>query len=504
MNFEGENISLRDALFVDNITGDLENFRVSSSCVARVLVFPPVNNYHRFLIHKVVETGFPQFTTFSVGEGIDRRTVVCFQQHLLEYTLNQSQICPVESVSEVTRTTNYNEEKIVSIKAVGDVQNPETSESTPTVVDVKNPLDCIVDLEEESSVDITLVDPGASSSGSTLCENKTNTACEVDSLVDEDTNEINEMKITAGINEAASGDGMKSCGSLSSATGTTQSNVSSNNNKKSRARRPAMAVYVPPRGRMPTTAGKLCTARPVSPSCKSEEMTEKVAESSVAVPKVSVPAGLDATEQVVNEITVAVGGVQIQAPQIDYLAFQTSDSTINIDQFGHVIELYDFPSEYRTVDLVNAFPAFTSRWDIKWVDDTHALGVFSSSEVAAEALAVRHPSIMTRPLNMATPQSKCKARSVLDELLPYKPRPVSCTAPARRLLQWALGSGMRVPEASKLENERLMEARRRKEEGRRRDGTEERKKRREDGGGGRVCKLGAVDKKLRHDEHDHR
>ena len=27
--------------------------RVRSSSIARVLVFPPVNNYHRFLIHKV-------------------------------------------------------------------------------------------------------------------------------------------------------------------------------------------------------------------------------------------------------------------------------------------------------------------------------------------------------------------------------------------------------------------------------------------------------------------
>merc|ERR1712061_508490 len=35
----------------------------------------------------VVETGFPEFTTFSVGEGEDRRTVVCFQQQLLEFTL---------------------------------------------------------------------------------------------------------------------------------------------------------------------------------------------------------------------------------------------------------------------------------------------------------------------------------------------------------------------------------------------------------------------------------
>lgn len=53
MNFEGQNISLTDALFVDSVTGDLESWRVSSETITRVLVFPPVNNYHRFLIHKV-------------------------------------------------------------------------------------------------------------------------------------------------------------------------------------------------------------------------------------------------------------------------------------------------------------------------------------------------------------------------------------------------------------------------------------------------------------------
>lgn len=210
----------------------------------------------------------------------------------------------------------------------------------------------------------------------------------------------------------------------------------------------------------------------------------------------------DVTDQVVREITVAVGGVQIEAPEIDYLSFQTTDSTINIDQFGHVIELYDFPPHLKTNDLVDAFHAFTSRWDIKWVDDTHALGVFSSSEVAAEALAFRHPTILTRPLNMATPQSKSKARSVVEELLPYKPRPVSCTAPARRLLQRALGSGMRVPEASKLENERLREAQRRKaEEARRKSGggeANERRKRHDEG-----PKM-PIEKKHRHDEHDDR
>ena len=53
MNFEGQNISLSDALFVDHITGDLESWRIKSDSITRVLVFPPVNNYHRFLVHKV-------------------------------------------------------------------------------------------------------------------------------------------------------------------------------------------------------------------------------------------------------------------------------------------------------------------------------------------------------------------------------------------------------------------------------------------------------------------
>ena len=80
-------------------------------------------------------------------------------------------------------------------------------------------------------------------------------------------------------------------------------------------------------------------------------------------------------------------------------------------------------------------PSSPLRWDIKWVDDTHALGVFCSAEAAAEALSTPHPTIKSRPLNMATTQSKLKARSVCDLLLPYKPRPATSTAPARRLLQ---------------------------------------------------------------------
>ena len=126
-----------------------------------------------------------------------------------------------------------------------------------------------------------------------------------------------------------------------------------------------------------------------------------------------------------------------------------------------------FFQNFAVIFLPAPLTIYFYRWDIKWVDDTHALGVFSSSEVAAEALALRHPQIKSRPLNMATAQSKCKARAVCEYLLPYKPRPATSTAPARRLIQWALGSDKKVPAASKVEQDRLREAIKRKEEDKR-------------------------------------
>lgn len=52
-----------------------------------VLLFPPVNSYRRFLIHKVCESitaNQPKsLSTFSIGAGDQRRTVVCCRYQLL-------------------------------------------------------------------------------------------------------------------------------------------------------------------------------------------------------------------------------------------------------------------------------------------------------------------------------------------------------------------------------------------------------------------------------------
>jgi len=236
---------------------------------------------------------------------------------------------------------------------------------------------------------------------------------------------------------------------------------------RERGKKPTRGVYQAPRGRGKQVRGALAERRPGEASPGSPGSSGE---------------GEDATEQVVAEVTAAVGGVQIEGPAVDYLSFRTSDSTISIDQFGHVVEIYDFPGHFTTADLQAEFQALHHKWDIKWVDDTHALGVFASPEQAAEVLAAPRRTAKCRPLNMATTQSKVKAKAVCELLLPYKPRPATSTAPARRLLQWALGSDKKVPEASKEDQERLREAIRNKEEERRRRRRQEREEREERGG----------------------
>lgn len=60
---------------------------------------------------------------------------------------------------------------------------------------------------------------------------------------------------------------------------------------------------------------------------------------------------------------------------------KTRRSTSDED-FGHVVEIFSFPPEFKTNDLVAVFSPFkNSGFEIKWVDDTHALGVFASALV---------------------------------------------------------------------------------------------------------------------------
>lgn len=88
--------------------------------------------------------------------------------------------------------------------------------------------------------------------------------------------------------------------------------------------------------------------------------------------------------KIIDEITASVGKVTITKPKSDYKSYQSSAAPINLDaeEFPHVLEISNFPVEFKTQDLMMLFSQYKETgFDIKWVDDTHALAVFSSSKI---------------------------------------------------------------------------------------------------------------------------
>lgn len=71
--------------------------------ICSILLFPPLNNYKRFLIHKECEK-FSELGTFSVGQGSNRRVAV--------YSRLNANYTPVEAATpSESPTTRVNTSK---------------------------------------------------------------------------------------------------------------------------------------------------------------------------------------------------------------------------------------------------------------------------------------------------------------------------------------------------------------------------------------------------------
>ncbi|XP_015787942.1 coiled-coil domain-containing protein R3HCC1L isoform X2 [Tetranychus urticae] len=147
--------------------------------------------------------------------------------------------------------------------------------------------------------------------------------------------------------------------------------------------------------------------------------------------------------------------------KVDYLKLEVYEPNEDDSKLSHVLEIYDFPSDLRTQDLVTSLSVFNSRdFDIKWVDDTHALAVFSSQIAAREAMSMPYTNIRLRPLNEAIKESRVKAQKCAEHLLPHRQRPQTSAVLARRLVTGALGLRSTISsEQRAAEKKRLQEAR---------------------------------------------
>lgn len=164
--------------------------------------------------------------------------------------------------------------------------------------------------------------------------------------------------------------------------------------------------------------------------------------------------------EIKRQLSDSLGKIKLEKPANDYYSFQPKEPEINEEEYGHVIEIYDFPVSFKTQDLMMVFSSFQNTgFDIKWVDDTHALGIFATALIAAEALSIDHPFLKTRSLALATKSSKAKALRITEALLPYKPRPATSASLARRLVSGALGLKVNISrEVREAEKQKLKDA----------------------------------------------
>ncbi|ELU07479.1 hypothetical protein CAPTEDRAFT_47776, partial [Capitella teleta] len=128
-------------------------------------------------------------------------------------------------------------------------------------------------------------------------------------------------------------------------------------------------------------------------------------------------------------------------------------------EYGHLIEIYEFAPDLLTRDLMVVFKDFSDKgFDVKWVDDTHAIGIFASNVAAHSALSMRHPLLKVRALSQATRQTKMKAKRCTEFLLPYKARPDTNAAVARSLVAGALGLSNAVDRKKSNEDRQKLRA----------------------------------------------
>ncbi|XP_029397529.1 R3H and coiled-coil domain-containing protein 1 [Mus pahari] len=148
----------------------------------------------------------------------------------------------------------------------------------------------------------------------------------------------------------------------------------------------------------------------------------------------------DDFNELLQEITANLTEKEIK---IEKIHLDTSAFTQELPgerDLTHLVEIYDFKPTLKTEDLLATFSEFQEKgFRIQWVDDTHAIGIFPCPVSALEALAKDFSVLKIRPLTQGTKQSKLKALQRPKFLRLSKERPQTDSAVARRLVARALG-----------------------------------------------------------------
>lgn len=93
---------------------------------------------------------------------------------------------------------------------------------------------------------------------------------------------------------------------------------------------------------------------------------------------------------------------------------------------------------------------------VKFINIEIILILFLPFLKAAEILTTGHPYVKLKPLSEAAVESRAKAKKCSNSLQPYKPRPETCVALARRLVSGALGVKIETSKEERENEKRIL------------------------------------------------
>ncbi|KAM9362225.1 R3H and coiled-coil domain-containing protein 1 [Symphorus nematophorus] len=395
MEFNGY-LPKQECKFLHLVKDELETYQQKRNR-KRVLLFPPLPSRLRYLIHNHIED-LPELITFSVGESWCRRVVVCYSELRAEEeedvdleSNNNLYEEPLRSRAREETEGNAKPKSLITTRGRGP-KRPDKPLYMPRAARERLSLQN----SQGPSGDQELTSP-ATSSHSCISSSADSCSCP-------ETTEKTQFSSSS----------RQEC--LPSVTDGILNDVAD-----------SQVLCAPVLHEAESVVWDQSVSRLSNMTLEGDkEYTD------------SEPCG-DVTEEIKAHLKQAVT-VSIEHAHNDYSVYENVYVSINPDEFGHVIEIYDFPPMFKTEDLMDAFAEYSDGgMKIKWIDNTHALGVFSSESAATHALSICHPLLKTRALAEGSKKAKGKAFRCAEFIQPVKERPRTDCAVAQRMVTRALG-----------------------------------------------------------------
>ncbi|KAM6927942.1 R3H and coiled-coil domain-containing protein 1 [Xenentodon cancila] len=391
---------------------DLETYRQKSNRKS-VLLFPPLPSRLRYLIHRKIED-VPEFTSFSVGESWCRSVVVCHSELRAEFEDDsdyESKTCLSEEVQSCKEEmkANIKPKPLVPPRSRAP-KRPDQPLYMPRAarerLTLQNPQSPTEDKDLQSSGHCSSVSIGAPLKPCSYPESTENTKYPSSSRQEPCTSVV-DSKADASTNSSP----------LDLQEGRQQ--------VATRLHESEALVWA----QTQSCFGDMSLEDNVREDLAGEPYSVKTEYTDTETD--------DVTEQIKAHLKEP-DTVTVERAQSDYSLFE--NVSFNSDDFRHVIEIYGFSAFFTTDDLLDAFAEYSDGgMKIKWVDNTHALGVFSSEVAAVHALSIHHPLLKARALSEGSKKAQGKAIRQAEFIQPVKERPRTDCAVAKRLVTRALG-----------------------------------------------------------------